>query len=396
MSSIQVAAYLSHPIQYFAPLFREIAKDQSIDLVVYYGSLCGIQDRLDKGFGKKVSWDIPLLGGYNHKFIKGFGTGVCQTGFWLPINPALVLELIRQKPDIIWIHGHYSANSWLGLLASRFSRSKVLIRSESNLESTPRTKVLSNIKSIVMKTILKFVDGVLYIGSKNKAYYEFYNYPDSQMYYLPYGVDNHFYQSNAEKLNKSRSVIRESFGIYDDRPVILFVGKLIPKKMPILLLDAFAQIRKDTECALLMVGEGQLKPEVQKIVAERKISDVILTGFINQSKLSEAYIAADILVLPSSKDETWGLVINEGMNFKLPLIISDAVGCAPDLVYDNKNGFIFKNGSLEELSDNLSKLILDKTLRESFGETSYEIIQNFGIDENCDRFIQAARSLMES
>lgn len=393
-TKIRIFAYFSHPIQYFAPLFREISKDPGIDLRIYYGSTCGISERYDKGFGKKISWDIPLLDGYTYKFLHGLGKDICPTGFWLPFNPALFFEIINHRPDFVWIHGHYSSNSWMGMIASRFAQSKVLIRSESNLESTPKSHLLFLIKSFVMKFLLKYIDGVLYIGSRNKEYFQSFGVPHDRLYYLPYGVDNSFYQSKAGELFINRKLFREEFGIKGNRPVILFVGKLIPKKMPILLLEAFAETRKNVECVLLVVGDGMLMEKMKNIIEEKKIPDVIFTGFINQSKLHEAYISADLLVLPSGWDETWGLVVNEGMNFKLPVVVSDAVGCAYDLVIENHNGYIFKNGSVEELSNKLSILVGDSLLRRSFGDNSLKIIQDFSVEKNSERFIRVANSLL--
>ena len=78
-------------------------------------------------------------------------------------------------------------------------------------------------------------------------------------------------------------------------------------------------------------------------------------GFQNQSELGRYYSAADCLILPSLT-ETWGLVVNEALQFGIPAIVSDKVGCHPDLIVEGKTGFVFPAGDDQRLADQLSKV----------------------------------------
>jgi len=110
---------------------------------------------------------------------------------------------------------------------------------------------------------------------------------------------------------------------------------------------------------------------------QSNLKDVLLTGFINQSEIGKFYSLADIFVLPSGAGETWGLVVNEAMLFQLPIVVSNAVGCAGDLVVSGENGFIFKEGDVDELARRLSELTTKSELRKTLGDRSGKIIENF-------------------
>jgi glycosyltransferase involved in cell wall biosynthesis len=184
--------------------------------------------------------------------------------------------------------------------------------------------------------------------------------------------------------------LRAEWGLDPRAPVVLFVGKLIAKKRPVTLLHAFAQVRQRHEAQLLYVGDGALRRELEKFVQDQLIPDVHFAGFVNQSELPRAYALADLLVLPSAFHETWGLVVNEAMNFGLPVVLSQKVGCAPDLVAEGRNGFVFKVDDREGLADALQRLISDAQLRARFGAHSADLIQEYTIGRCADGIVEGA------
>jgi glycosyltransferase involved in cell wall biosynthesis len=235
----------------------------------------------------------------------------------------------------------------------------------------------------MLKTVLlrNFLRGAwaLYVGQQNRRYWESYGVPTKRLFFAPHCVDNDFWSSKARELAPSRTAIRESFGIVDDAPVILFCGKFIPKKQPLLLLSAFSTVRKELPCWLLMVGDGQLRTDVERQILETGIEGAILPGFLNQNELPRAYTAADIFVLPSAFYETWGLVVNEAMNFSLPIVVSDKVGCSNDLVKEGWNGFSFAHDDEEQLARCLRQLVVDAAMRKEFGRHSAELVANYSV-----------------
>lgn len=139
-----------------------------------------------------------------------------------------------------------------------------------------------------------------------------------------------------------------------------------------------------------MVGDGKLLPELKVYAETNQIPDVHWTGFLNQTEIPRAYTAADIFVLPSAYEETWGLVVNEAMNFKLAVVVSDKVGCAPDLVHEGINGYVFPSGDHAKLAEALDPLVASEDLRCRYGEQSLRIVAGYSIENCATQIVEAA------
>jgi len=224
--------------------------------------------------------------------------------------------------------------------------------------------------------LFRLVNKFLYIGQQNRNFYLYYGVPSSKLLYAPYTVDNSFFILQANKLRKDKIQLRNHYGFSRESVVILFSGKYIFKKRPLDLLKAFQKL-KHLPVTLLMLGEGELRNEMESFIKEKELKNVFLTGFINQSEISNFYALSDLFVLPSGPGETWGLVVNEAMLFQLPVIVSSTVGCAKDLVKDGQNGFVFEEGNIDQLAESLITLVTDHELRKRAGYLSGEIIASY-------------------
>ena len=383
---VRVAHLVSHPIQYLVPVYREISKAPDIDFTVYFFSDKSIGKHFDAAFGREFEWSTPLLGGYKYRFLpssKGKPTG---RQFVWP-NWDLLVELLRQRYDVIWINSYMGTNASLARIAAFFSGTPVFFRDDTNF-LTPRPRWKRFLKSVFLRTFLRGA-WALYVGEESRRYWKYYGIPSQRLFFSPHCVDNDFWSSKAGELAPQRGQIRRSLGIDDDSPVILFCAKFIPKKQPLMLLSAFTAVRKVLPCWLVMVGDGELRADVERKIRESGVENTILPGFLNQDELPFAYTAADIFVLPSGFNETWGLVVNEAMNFSLPVVVSDQVGCGRDLVKEGRNGFIFDHADEEQLVDRLTQLVKDAVMRKEFGKNSAALIADYTV-ENCAKGIVRA------
>ena len=386
---VKLAAIFTHPVQYFAPLLRALAARPDVDLTVYFCSRRGTVPTLDPGFLKKVVWDVPLLEGYRYKFLpRLFGVSRDDWTFG-PINPAIVRELLHESYDAVLVHGYSIPTNWLAMVGCWITRTPIFFHGETHLQSSKaiHRKI---VKEILLRILLRNIAAFLYIGSNSKKFYSHYEVPESRLFFTPYTVDNAFFVRYAEKLRPQRNRIRAEWGIHDDRPVVLFAGKLIPKKQPLLLLEAYRRLRHRFTCALLFAGDGPLRGTLEQRIAQQRIPDVRITGFLNQTELPCAYTAADVLVLPSA-EEPWGLVVNEAMNFSLPIVVSDRVGCGMDLVRQGENGYVFLHHSADQLAHSLAELIVHPERREAFGRSSLEIIKGWDIAHTVEGILEALR-----
>jgi glycosyltransferase involved in cell wall biosynthesis len=371
----------SHPIQYFAPMFAYF-EEQGLPLEVWYCSDESVRGEMDIQFNTKVKWDIPLLEGYSYRFFKNNSKNPSiNNGFWGLNNKDIKEALKAEKPCLIIVPG-WSYSSYLNSIrwARRYGH-KVALRGESPLNQElmkPKWKLF--IRSLFFKWIFKRVDYCLYIGSQNKAFYKYYSIPENQCFFTPYAVDNKRFQCASESLKPLKESLKISIGIPANHLVILYSGKYIHKKKPLDLLNAFSKL-KSNNISLVMVGDGELKESMHQFIKSNNLSNVYLTGFINQSKITEYYAVGDIFVMCSGFGETWGLSVNEAMNFSLPIVLSDTPGSAYDLILEGENGFIYKTGDVEELTNCIKELILKNVEIHKMGLKSKEIISNYSYSQ---------------
>jgi glycosyltransferase involved in cell wall biosynthesis len=390
---MRLAALLTHPIQYFAPLFRTLAAQPGLELTVYYGSRRGAVPLVDPSFGKAYAWDIPLLDGYRYKFLPGL-FGEVDNALPTPrLNPSIVNEITPRRYDAVWVHGYTGNTCWLAILTALMKRVPVLIRGDSHLRVDPRSAAKEYAKYLALRGLFSRLAGFLYVGTLNKTYYQHYGVPESRLFWCPYTVDNAFFRYHAEALAPQRHQLRAMWGIDDNRPVILFAGKLAAVKQLPLLLEAYRRVRQRRRCALLMAGDGPLRGELESEIRRSAIPDVRITGFLNQTEIPKAYVAADLLVLPS-RAEGWGLVVNEAMNFSLPIIVSDRVGCGPDLVQPEVNGEVFEHNSTEALEAVLERFLAQPEQLPELGRASLQRIQQWGLPETAKGVLEALNAVV--
>jgi len=387
MKPVRVAHLVSHPIQYFAPLYRELAARPDVDLTVYFYSDATARAFRDDGFGRTIAWDTPLLDGYRSRILPSASRTDISGRFLKTPNIDIVREIAARRYDAIWGHGYAHLTTWLAAAAARASGAELLVRDEQTLlHGRPAPK--RALKAVALRALYAQSSG-LYIGEQSRRYFRRYGMPEERLFPARYCVDNRYWRGQARDLAPQRAALRARFGVAGDAPVVLFSGKLIEKKQPLMLIEAFARLRARHDCALLIAGDGPLRPEAEALAARLGLADVRFAGFLNQSELPMAYAAADVFVLPSKLHETWGLVVNEAMNFGLPVVLSDKVGCAEDLVPGDRNGFTFGHRSVTQLASALEALVADEALRRRLGEQGRAHIERYSIEACADGIVAA-------
>lgn len=365
-----LAILTTHPIQYQVPLWKRLAARGNVPFRVFYMSAQGLESRFDPGFGQAVAWDLDLLGGYDHEFIDVVETSQQASSFWLILKPGFAARLNASGATTLWVQGWQVAAYWQAIWTARREGMQTWLRGDTNLASGSPSPLIWP-KTMLRKQLLGGVDRFLYVGERNRAFYLSQGVRPQDLYFAPHSVDNERFAHRAGEEREKRGEVRAQWAIPDDAFCVLFAGKLEPKKRPHDLLAAVAQLQRnepDRRLHILWVGSGQLGPSLRdgcnvlfgqdagghSCTADHPAAS--FTGFLNQSEITKAYVAADCLVLPS-KSETWGLVVNEAMASGLPCIVSDACGCADDLVAPISRDFCFPVGSIEGLERSLRAMM---------------------------------------
>ncbi len=369
-----LAILTTHPIQYQVPLWQELARDGRIPFEVWYLTKHALGESRDREFEKSFAWDLDMLSGYPCRFLD-IDPRATPNNFWKCRVRGDFAELLRKaKAKAIWIQGWQVAGYWQAAWAAKKVGAEVWLRGESNdLAPTPLWK--RAVKRVVLGQLFRRVDRFLYIGTANRRLYEKFGVPQNKLYPAPYAVDNNRFAIQAESIRGQRSEVREQWGIPRDAFCVLFCGKFIPKKRPLDLVKAAQLLLRshpDLKIHLLFVGSGELgaelrancnivfdaeNPNLSLVTRHSPLPNASFAGFLNQTEVSRAYVAADCLVLPSDYRETWGLVVNEAMASGLPCIISDQCGCAEDLgpVEANETFSCGNNAQLAEKILNIAR-----------------------------------------
>jgi glycosyltransferase involved in cell wall biosynthesis len=348
---VRLAIVASHPVQYYAPLFRALA--ERLDLTVFYAHRATANDQAKAGFGVGFEWDIDLFSGYKHEFLQNVSSKPGLDHFTGVDTPELRHRLRTGNFDAVLLMGWFLKCFHQALWAAKRLQTPVLVRGDSHLD-TPRTVWKRWAKELTYPTFLRSFDGALVVGERNRAYWRHYHYPESRMFDSPHCIDNTWFASRAT--DAARAAVRAKLGIALDAKVILFAGKLVTLKRP---SDIIAAVKlanaRDINIEVLAAGSGPLE---QELVTAAQKADVRLhmLGFCNQSEMPSAYAACDVLVLPSER-ESWGLVANEALACGKPVLVSDAVGCAPDLAAHLGDRAVFPMGDTRTLANNLEVII---------------------------------------
>jgi glycosyltransferase involved in cell wall biosynthesis len=355
-----------HVIQYQVPLYRALAQHPEIDLTVLFCSRAGSNEYFDREFGRRLSWDLPLGEGYEHRFFSNWSAGPSSGGFFARLNPGLGAHLLRRRYDAVVVPGYATASYWIAYLAAWLRGMPVLFRGEVALRaSEPRW--LRRIKRPLIGLLFRGTSGFLAIGRAGREFYRSYGVPEERVFDTPYTVDNDFFMEEADRLRPERAALREELGLPLDGPVVAFVGKLVARKRPLDLVEAAARL--DAPPALLFVGDGVLRPQLEHRARSLGIRHVAFAGFRNQSEIPRCYAAADLLALPSSH-EVAPLVLNEAMCSGLGLVVSDAVPSAADLVEDGANGYVHECGHILALAEALRAALWSPERLRELGEHS--------------------------
>lgn len=368
-----LAILTTHPIQYQVPLWQALARDGRVPFEVWYLTDHGTRRSWDREFGQTFAWDIDTLSGYTHRFLD-VGERATPSSFWkCRLRERLRDRLRASHASALWIQGWQVAAYWQAVREARSAGVEVWLRGESN-DLAPQPPWKRRLKRVTHGWLFRRVDRFFYIGAANRRLYQEFGVIEAKLYPAPYAVDNERFAIQAAALRPRRAALREQWGIPEDAFCVLFCGKFITKKRPLDLVAAARTLREKgalSRLHLLFVGSGVLGPELRRAcrvvfdteapVQSQRIghanhASVVppasFAGFLNQTEVSQAYVAADCLVLPSDYGETWGLVVNEALASGLPCLVSQACGCAEELSGDGTFGL----GDIDMLASKLLRL----------------------------------------
>lgn len=376
----------THPIQYFSPWFRQLAMKRELDLTVIY--LRQLDDASQGvGFGTAFKWDVALLEGFTSVTV-GAPTHRWRSMGWLP---RLVRLLVAHRPDVILVTGWQEPLLAAAIPMGRPLGRPVLLRGEANA-----LRQRGPLARLAHRAIMAIVSAAVVVGQSNREFYAHSSSGSLPVFDGAYFVENDRMLAMAAAHEAEASELRLlDHAQCEDEVIFVFCGKHVAFKRPDWLVESAGRlIAEGLPVRLRIAGSGEMTSQL-KARCEALGVPANFTGFLNQTEMWRAYVGADVFVLPSTHRETWGLVVNEAMLFRLPAIVSDEVGCGPDLVVEGETGWIF-SGGLDGLVDRMRDAVTQRTRLRTMGEAARQHVrENYSMEVATRGLLQAINAVVK-
>jgi glycosyltransferase involved in cell wall biosynthesis len=331
-----------------------------------------------------------MYDGYDWQVLENRRTAPGVAGFFSSSIRNLTDVLRCDRPDVVILTGWQGLPLLQALWSAAYLEIPRVVRGESS-GLKPRNLAVN----VIHQLLLSQYDAFLAIGEANYDFYARCGISDSKLFFCPYFVENKRLQRQAKLHRLQRQDLRKIWRIPPDSICYLYVGKLTHKKR---ILDQLAALKlahlQNPKLHLLVVGTGELMGRARKFTDENSLP-VSFAGFLNQTEITSAYAAADCLILSSDYDETWGLVVNEAMVCGLPSLVSDRVGCGPDLVKSGGTGEKFAFGSVDVLSQKMLSMAENRGRLTAMGNCARELVlRKYTVERAVEGTIAAVESVL--
>lgn len=392
--SYSVTVLAPHLVQYHAPIYRALSASVRVRLNVLYQDTTGAVGRRDDSMGADIHWNASLLDGYQHTFLKNWSPTKGAGAFFGRVNPGIVPRMLFGSSDAVLLQGYQSFTNIAAFMALVPRSTKVLFRGEATLKE--QFGIEEHIKRAMLKAVFALSDVVFYSVPANEEYFLHYGCPKHKLYPLPCAVDNDFFRQQRIAHSNSRDEIRDHLGFSKTTTVLLLVGRMAPYKGHSQLLQAAAHATANgSDLGIIFPGDGPLRSELEDEATSLLGNRAKFVGFQSPETLSRYYVASDVLTICSNYDPS-PKVLNEALNFELPLIVSDCVGQIGDSARHQDNAIVFPTGDVGKLEDAVTQLASDEGLRRRMGARSLALADQYSLKADVDCFLNALDSVIAS
>lgn len=388
----RMAIIATHPIPYYVPLYRALARQGNLDVRAFFASRVGLDNTVDPGMGVEIAWKTDLLSGYQQEFLPG-AEKIRTTHPREVDNPGVGASLARFRPDVLLMHGYMWRTAMRALAWCRYKHVPAMMISDGSLHSgTGAFKAW--LKAAILPTVFSQYDAFLCIGDANQQYFETFAVPRAHIFRVPIMVDEGFWNYRKHR-DTTRAAIRAELGLSEGELAVLFVGKLISRKRPGDLLEALKQLEKlpptVKRVRVLFAGDGDLRSELQTTAARAQLPAQFL-GFVNIDRLPAYYCAADVLAHPA-EIETFGVIAVEAAILALPLVLSDHVGAIgpTSIARPGKNALVYPCGDVAALAQALWRMASEPDLVSRLSSASLEISEELDGKKSVSGALEAVR-----
>lgn len=359
------------PSPYRVEFFNELGK--LCDLTVLY--------ELEYATDRDKNWKANGAVNFKEVYLKGKRTGTDSALCYS------VIEYLKDKTyDVVVIGGYSTPTGMLAIQYLKFKRRRFIISCDGGM-----VKETKGMKHGLKKYFISAASAWLSTGSNTTEYLINYGADKNNIFIYPFtsvkkeDIDERLL--NVEEKNQ----VREELGIKENK-VIICVGQFIHRKGFDLLIKAMAELPK--EIGVYMVG-GEPTEEYIQLREKYALNNLHFEGFKTKNQLNKYYEAGDLFVLPTRED-IWGLVVNEAMAKGLPVITTNKCVAGTELIENDKNGIIVEGDNVNQLAEAVAYVINDEAKRKLMAENSLKKIQGYTITSMAERHLEIFKEFIGS
>ena len=376
--AVRVAVVSPEPTPYRSGLFDRVAERAEVDLTVIYAgrTVAGRTWQIEPRH-RTVYLDGVRLPGVRRVLRHDY-----------PVTPGIFGALAEANPDVVVVSGWSTFSSQAAVLWCRRRRVPYVLLVESN-DRDPRPAWRRIVKRLVVPPVVRRAAWVMTVGTMARDSVLARGATPGRTGRFANTIDVQAYVELADRFASGRPALRSAIGAHDD-VVVLSVARLAPEKGLDTLVRAAAEA-DEPSLLVVVAGDGPERAALDRLARDLGVRLVLLGDVQPASRVVEHYAAADLFAL-LSHHEPWGVVVNEAAACALPLLLSDRVGAAHDLLVDGGNGALVPAGDVSAAATALRRLVADPAARRAAGARSRELVQGWGYEPSVEDFVTAARA----
>ena len=375
----RVTVISPEPTPYRSPLFDRVAARDEVELTVVYAAPTVVSR----------SWRVEP----HHRavFLRGVGIRALRPILRhdYPVTPGVGRALRASRPDVVVVSGWSTFAAQAAVAWCRRHKVPYVLLVESH-EHGRRPAWRRAVKGTVVPTLVRGAAGYLAVGTLARESLVGHGAAAERVRVFANTIDVEAWIARADALAPRRDELRAALDASADDVLVLSVGRLVREKAFPTLLDAAGRA-SDERLLVVIAGSG---PERSALERQTHPIRLRLAGELDEQGVSEAYVAADVFALLSAH-EPWAVVVNEAAASGLPLVLSDSVGAARDLLRDGENGFVVPTGDAEAAADAIRRL-LDPDERQRAGARSRALVREWDYEPSVEAFIATVREAVTS
>jgi len=368
----------SSPTQFDDPLYVYLAEKTTVPITVYYYAIGKQITVSDPEIGRKVGWNSVAGTGYSAMFcpeIKPF---------------AFARQVLRGNHALILISGFTQPHALCTAVMANLKGVPVGLRLDSILPTNGVRLRHETIKRVLYPLLFKLYSTGHPVGRQAGEYLVSFGFRRESLFCVPYGVNHQWFAQESARAREGLGELRRSWGLPVEAQVVCGVVKFTEREDPLTLIRGFREARKQVpNLALLLIGDGPLRKDVEELADQELGRSIILPGYQDYSALPRAYAASDLFVHPASGP--WEVSVNEALACGLPVITSDAVGSAYELILPNQVGYTYQHGNAGDLARRIVAVLRDESMLQRAREDGLNFLETWDYPATAARLADAIR-----